>query len=106
MVDKTFSIPKRIIGNILLYNFTVWLVFAVTYKLIDFETHFEVPPQYDGGWSWTAYYALQVSTQMYGTSIIPKTTTARTIVSIHCVMAWVQTVIFLAPWIAISAYAK
>lgn len=106
MTDRSFSIPKRIVAYILLYNFVLWLTFAVTYRLIDFEKHFEVPPNYDGTWSWTAYYAFQVSTQMYGTNIVPKTTKGRTIVAIHGLFAWAQTVVFLAPWIAITSYAK
>jgi hypothetical protein len=106
MTDRTFSIPKRIVASILLYNFLLWLTFAVTYRLVDFDKHFNVPEEFDGNWSWTAYYALQVSTQMYGTSIVPKTNTGRTLVAIHGVLAWAQTVIFLAPWIAISSYSK
>jgi serine acetyltransferase len=106
MTDRTFSIPKRIVAYILLYNFFLWLTFAVVYRRIDFETHFDVPQDFDHGWSWTAYYAFQISTQMYGTTIVPKTTTGRTLVAIHGLFAWAQTVVFLAPWIAITSYSK
>ena len=106
MTERTFSIPKRIIASILVYNLLVWFTFALTYRLIDFKKHFEVPADFEHSWSWTAYYAFQISSQMYGTTIVPKTSTGRTIVAIHGLFAWAQTVVFLAPWIAITSYAK
>lgn len=105
MIPRHFVIPKNIVGYLLLYNFTVWLIFAVTYRLIDFHKHFAVPDFFnaDGQWSETSYYAFMVSTQMYGTAIVPQTTLGRTLVSVHALLAWSQTVIFLAPWVVLTA---
>jgi hypothetical protein len=104
MLPRHFVIPKHIVGYLLLYNFTVWLIFAVTYRLIDFHKHFAVPDYFsDGHWSETSYYAFMVSTQMYGTAIVPKTALGRGLVSIHATLAWAQTIIFLAPWVVLTA---
>ncbi len=109
MVPRHFVIPKHIVGYLLLYNFFVWLTFAVTYRLIDFTKHFAVPDTFrPNHWSETAYYAFMVQTQMYGTAITPKTDVGRGLVGLHAVLAWSQTIIFLAPWVVLSsrAYAK
>lgn len=106
MVPRHFIIPKYIVGYLLLYNFFVWLTFAIVYRLIDFTKHFEVPDTFmPGHWSETAYYAFMVQTQMYGTAVVPKTPFGRGVVGIHAAMAWAQTIVFLAPWVALSARA-
>jgi hypothetical protein len=107
MVPRHFVIPKHIVGYLLLYNFFVWLTFAIIYRLIDFAKHFSVPDFFmPSNWSETSYYAFMVQTQMYGTAVVPKTPFARGLVAVHAAMAWSQTIIFLAPWVVLSARAS
>lgn len=106
MVPRHFIIPKHIVGYLLLYNFAVWLLFAVIYRLVNFTRHFSVPDTFaPNHWSETAYYAFMVQSQMYGTAITPKTSFGRGLVAAHGVLAWSQTIIFLAPWVVLSARA-
>ena len=99
-MDEHFVVSKKIAAWLLAFNFTVWLTFTVIYGLIDYRKHFDVPASHDGSWSATAYFALMVQTQMFGTSNTPKTATGRALVAVQGVFAWAQTIIFLAPWIA------
>lgn len=100
MTSRTFTVSKRIVGYLLIYNFFVWLFFAVLYRYIDFAKHFDVPEGFEQTWDTTSYFAYMVQTQMFGTNIVPKTPLSRGLVSAQSTLAWTQTVIFLAPWFA------
>jgi hypothetical protein len=82
---------------LLVYNVAIWFTFALIYHGIDFNKHFDVPHS-DGSFSEAAYYSWQCTTQMYGTDVVPKTTTGRTLVSIQSFLTYSQFVILLAPW--------
>lgn len=101
-MKRHLIVSKKIIAWLLAYNLATWLVFTIAYNALDFPKHFDVPDAFDDTWDAVAYYAFQVQTQMYGTNIVPKTRTGRTIVALHGVLAWSQMVVFLAPWIAVS----
>jgi hypothetical protein len=106
MTDKSFIVSKTIVEWLLLYNFTVWLIFSITYRSIDFPKHFDVPPTFQHTLDTSMFYAFMIQTQMYGTDIVAKTPTGRALVAVQGVMAWGQTIVFLAPWLAISAVRK
>lgn len=85
-----------------MYNFATWMLFCIVYRSVDFPRHFKVPEDFRHDLSTTGYYAFQVQTQMYGTDIVPATSFGRAVVSLHGLLAWSQTIVFLAPWIAIT----
>jgi hypothetical protein len=83
---------------LLVYHVAVWFMFTLIYKNIDFEKHFEVPDDFTQSFSEVAYYSYQCVVQMYGTSIVPKTTVGRSIVSMQSFLTYSIVVIMLAPW--------
>ena len=83
---------------LLAYHVIVWLAFSIIYKNIDFGKHFEVPDDFQQSFSEVSYYSYQCVVQMYGTSIVPKTTVGRSLVSIQSFLTYSILIIMLAPW--------
>lgn len=92
-------ISKEFIAGLLLYNLVSWAIFALVYSRVDFKTHFDVPARFEQTFDTTAYFSWQVQTQMYATDIIPKTAFGRGLVSVQGLLAWSQTIVFLAPFV-------
>jgi len=92
-------ISKQFVAGLLLYNLLSWAIFSVVYHNVDIKKHFEVPEGFYQTFDVTAYFAWMVQTQMYGTDIIPKTAFGRGLVSIQGLLAWSQTIVFLAPFV-------
>ena len=95
---KGFVVSRELIAGLLGYNLLVWMIFSLVYYKLDFVKHFDVPPGYVHTPDTAMYFSWQVSSQMFGTNLIPKTRTGRVLVAVHGVLAWTQTIIFLAPW--------
>jgi hypothetical protein len=96
-----FVAAKRIVAYLMIYNFFIWFVFSLIYRYIDFKKHFVVPDTYKRTWDESVYFSFQVQSLTYATSNVPKTQTGRSLVAIQGCLAWLQTIIFLAPWIAV-----
>lgn len=101
-----FVAAKRIVFYLMTYNFVIWVVFSLIYRFIDFKKHFVVPDTYRRTLDESVYFSFQVQSLTFATPNLPKTQTGRSLVAIQGCLAWLQTIVFLAPWIAIRRQIK
>jgi hypothetical protein len=97
----TFYFYKRFALGLLAYNFLVWAIFSLVYRLMDMRKHFDYPAGTAPDARLAMYNAWMLQTGFMPSDIAPKTAAAQTAVSIQSALSWSQTVILLAPWSAV-----
>jgi hypothetical protein len=78
----------KFLGNLLLYNLVVFLIFLPVYLLIDFDYHFGAEKKATLGDK--LYFALMTHSAAMAGDFVPQTATARRILSLHILLTWLQ----------------